>query len=450
MKILIIDDEKSICQSLSFALEDEYEVKTALNPIEGLNIMKQEEIDLCLLDLRIGEHNGIDVLKNIKKLNKSTIVIIMTAFGSIETSIEAIRNGAYDYLTKPINIDELNISINKALEYRKLNEKVEYLSSALKEKYIYNGIVGKSPLMKKVYELIEKVKDIDTNILITGESGTGKEMVARAIHYAGKRKKERFEVVNCAAIPENLFEEELFGHKKGSFTGAVDNKKGKLEYANKGTILLDEIGDMPLSLQAKLLRVIQEKEYTPIGSNERVKVDIRFIAATNKDIKKLVEEEKFREDLYFRLNVIEIKLPSLRNKKQDLPILFKYFIDLYNDEMNKNTIGFAKDAERKLLDYNYPGNIRELSNIIEHAMAISTGALIKLEDLPNFINDKDILISSKNGLYIENINNMKLQDVEKIFIEKILKENEGHRQATADKLGISEKGLRNKIKKYNL
>ncbi len=374
----------------------------------------------------------------------------MTAYGSIDTSVEAIKNGAYTYLTKPLNISELYILIEQALEYQRLNERVEYLSKELENKYVYNGIIGRSHSMKNVFKMIEKLKDVDTNVVITGESGTGKELVARAIHFSGRRKKERFEEVNCAAIPEGLLEEELFGHKKGSFSGAVEDRQGKFEYANNGTIFLDEIGDMPFSLQAKLLRVLQQKEFSPIGSNEKIQLNIRVIAATHRDLKAMVDNGEFRQDLYFRLNVVEINLPPLREKKQDLPLLFKHFIEKFNAELDKNIKGISKEAEKKLLDYNYPGNIRELSNIFESSMVLSNSEVIEAEDLPDEVRFFEKGYDRPNTIILDDLLGMNLREIEKRVIYEYLVINNGHRVKTAQMLGISEKGLRNKIKEFNL
>lgn len=328
--ILIIDDEKAICTSLTYALEDNYKVYSTTEPKEGLSIIEKEEISLVLLDLRIGKISGLDVLKDIKSKNENIVVIIMTAYGSIESTITAIKNGAFTYLTKPLDIDELLVTIEKGLDYKVLNDKVEYLSNKLKNKYSSKTIVGQSSPMEEVFKLISAVKDVDTNVLIVGESGTGKELVARAIHYDGKRSKENFVEINCAAIPDGLLESELFGHVKGAFTGADRDKVGLFKYAGKGTILLDEIGDMSLNLQTKLLRVLEQREFTPVGSNEKINLNARIIASTNRDLKKLMLEDTFRADLYFRLNVIEINLPPLRERKKDLPLLFAHFINLYN------------------------------------------------------------------------------------------------------------------------
>ena len=346
---------------------------------EGLCLLEKETFDLVLLDLIIGSHNGVEVLKSIKAYDESIVVIMMTAFGSIKTSVDAMKNGAFTYLTKPLDLDELKVFIKQALTVRRLSDDVNFLSGELKQRFQYQEMIGKSPRMQEVYGLIEKLKNVDSNVTITGESGTGKELVARALHFSGKRKNERFVVINCAAIPENLLEDELFGHKRGAFTGATQDKKGRFEIANRGTVFLDEIGDMPLGLQSKLLRVIQQKEFTPLGSTDTRKVDVRIIAATNRNLKKLVSEGKFREDLYYRLNVINIHMPALRERKEDIPLLCKYFIKLFNREQNKNVQRLSPEAEKLLLLYDYPGNVRQLANIIEHAMILTNREVIGRE-----------------------------------------------------------------------
>nr|WP_312579342.1 sigma-54 dependent transcriptional regulator [Sedimentibacter sp.] len=455
-KILIIDDEIDICSSLTFALEDKYDVKSTINPKEGLNILIKESINLVLLDLKIGMVDGINVLGEIKNIDKSIQVIIMTAYGSIMSSVDAIKKGAYTYLTKPLDLNVLEDSISQALEHQQKNEKVKYIDSELENKYTYNGIIGKSPAMKNVFHMIEKLKDVDTSVVIIGESGTGKELVARAIHFSGKRKKGNFVEINCAAIPEGLLEEELFGHKKGTFTGALTDKQGKFEYANNGTIFLDEIGDMPFKLQSKLLRVLQQKRYTPLGSNIPVELNVRVVAATNRDLKKLVEEGKFRGDLYFRLNVFEINLPPLREKRQDLPLLYNHFINHYNKEMNKEVVGLSKEAEDCLLNYNYPGNIRELSNIIECAVLLAKDDVIESENLPVEVQNKKININDELDLNMgtsigtDSLIGLTLQEAEKKLIKAALELNNGHKKATATMLGISERGLRYKINEYGL
>lgn len=448
-KIMIIDDEISICDSLVFALEDKYDVIFTTNPHEGLKKLKENDIDIILLDLKIGDICGLEILEKIKAYNKKIAVIMMTAYGSIVSSVKAIKRGAFTYLTKPLNLEELYVSLEKALEIQNLNNKVEYLSKKLESKNSYQGIIGKSDSMKQIFSLVEKLKDVDLSVMITGESGTGKELIAKAIHYSGKRKNGNFVEINCAAIPESLLEEEFFGHKKGSFTNAVSDKIGKFKFASGGTIFLDEIADMSLKLQGKLLRVIQEKRFSPIGDNEIINTDVRIIAATNKNLKKFIEEGKFRQDLYFRLNVVEIDLPPLRERKIDLPLLFSSFIDKCCKEMNKNVKGISIEAEKVLLNYDYPGNIRELINIIEYSVLLSKGELIELNSLPKRLKEEKFIKEILNE-EIDSLSKLTLKEIEKVIISRRLKLTKGKKALAAKSLGISDKGLRNKILEYNL
>lgn len=436
-----------ICTALSFALEDKYEVYSAVEPAAALALVGEQFIHLCLLDLKLGKYSGIDVLQKIKEISKETIVIMMTAYGTIESSVEAIQKGAYTYLTKPLNIEELYCVVEQALEFQRLNEHVEYLSHQLEVKYSYHGIVGKSHPMQQVFHMIEKLKDVDTGVIITGESGTGKELVAKALHFSGSRKNGHFEELNCAAIPEGLLEGELFGSVKGAYTGSGANRVGKLEYANNGTLFLDEIGDMPLNLQAKILRVLQEREYTPLGSNEKRKLNLRVISATNKNIQEMMKAGKFRQDLYFRLNVVEIHLPPLRKRKSDIPLLCENFIEENNKSLKKQITGLSRGAERILMAYDYPGNVRELKNIIEYAMVLCEENTIKEEDLPETLRFHR---SEQPGLFLEDLTGLPMKEVEKRVIEANLLRNGGRRKQTAEVLGISEKGLRNKIAEYGI
>ena len=314
---------------------------------------------------------------------------MMTAFGSIDTSVNAMQKGAFTYLTKPINIEELKVIMQQAGNIRKLNEQIYYLSDQLESKSRFDAIIGESAPMQRVYMLIDRVKDIDTNVLITGESGTGKELVARAIHNAGKRYRERFVVVNCAAIPENLLELEFFGYKRGAFTGAMQDKKGKLEQADNGTLFLDEIGDMPLGLQSKLLRALQDKEFTPVGGSTPIKVDTRILAATNRDLPALIAEGRFREDLYYRLNVMEIKLPPLRERQGDIAILGNYLLGKFSAELNKPIRAITPEAKEMLERLPYPGNVRQLANILEYACILCQDGVISKEDFPEYVTRSD-------------------------------------------------------------
>ncbi len=449
IKILVIDDEVSICDSLEFALEDHYNVLTTQLPSEGIEIIKNEDIDVVLLDLKIGNINGLDVLREIKFLNENIQVIVMTAYASIESTVEAMKIGAIHYLTKPINIEELFIFIEKAMEFRIINGSLKNLRNIVYEDYSTKGVIGRSKAFKKVLDRVEKIKDINSTVLITGESGTGKDVIAKLIHFQGARKNERLEVVNCAAIPSNLLESELFGYEKGAFTGADKKKLGKLELAHRGTLFLDEIAELDLNLQAKILRVVEDMEITPLGSETSKKVDVRVIVATNKDLIEEVENNKFREDLFYRLNVINIRLPSLRERKEDIVPLIKFFLDKYNAKFNKKIKGFSIEAIRLLEKYEYPGNIRELENIIERAVALTDNSVIGVEDLPERLLQWRFKASTDAGELNIKIG-MNIKEIEREVILKTLEYFEGNRKLTAQCLGISDRNLQYKLKEYNV
>ncbi len=447
--VYIIDDEPSICVSLQLALKNFYRVRTFTSSLPALASMETEGADIVLLDLRLGEEDGLEVLERIKKIDPNTEVIMMTAFGSIDTSVNAMQKGAFTYLTKPINIEELKVIMRQAGNIRKLNEDIYYLSDQLESKSRFEAIIGESAPMQRVYMLIDRVKDIDTNVLITGESGTGKELVARAIHNAGKRYRERFVVVNCAAIPENLLELEFFGYKRGAFTGAVQDKKGKLEQADNGTLFLDEIGDMPLGLQSKLLRALQDKEFTPVGGSASVKVNVRILAATNRDLPALIAEGRFREDLYYRLNVMEIMLPPLRERQGDIAILSNYLLGKFSVELNKPIRAITPEAKKMLEHLPYPGNVRQLANILEYASILCTDGVIDKGDFPEYITRSDGTAAGGDSVD-EYLSTHCLKDVERRAIEATLRRCGGKRMATAEQLGISKRGLLNKLKEYGI
>lgn len=447
-KLLIVDDDEAICTSLEFAFEDDFIVYTARDEDQALSLLSVEEFDIILLDLKLGEKSGLETLQKIKQISPKSAVIIMTAYGSIESSVEAMKNGAFYYITKPIDIVQLRALLSKALEYLGLKWKVEYLNEKLIEEYQLSGIVGCSEPMKRVFALIDKVKDIDSNVLITGESGTGKELVARAIHFRGNRRNEPFEAVNCAAIPADLLEAELFGYEKGAFTGAVQKKKGIFEIADRGTLFLDEITEMSVNLQAKLLRVVQEKEIVPLGSEKRKKIDVRIICATNKDIKKEVAEKRFREDLFFRLNVINIHIPPLRERREDIPLLVKYFIEKYNQRMGKNVEGIDEEAMEILCRYDYRGNVRELQNILERAVALTDKKILTVDDLPSEVILGAKTFSGEQKNLIPVYVGEDLATVEKKVILYTLKFLKGNKKETARMLNISERNLRYKLKGY--
>jgi two-component system response regulator AtoC len=448
--LLILDDEPAICSSLSFALEDEYTVWTAKEAEAGLELVRREPIDCILLDLNLGHANGLELLPQLKEIRPEAIVIMMTAYGTIESSVAAMKAGAYHYLTKPLHLDEVKLLLRKALEFQQLHRQVKVLSAAVKQQQSYAGIIGKSQPMLKLFQLIEKVKDIPSNILITGESGTGKELVARAIHFEGNRSQAPFSVINCAAIPESLLESELFGYEKGTFTGAFQRKIGLFERSHGGTVFLDEIGEMPLGLQAKLLRVIQERVVTPLGSYESKVVDIRIIAATNRNLQEEVAKGTFREDLYYRLNVIPVHTPALRERLEDLPLLIDHFLMLYAANMGKEKKPCSPNVQKLLYKYEYPGNVRELANVLEYAVALSQGDVIVLEDLPPALTKRQPS-SKPSGPEVEGVfipSGISLEEAERRIILHTLEQNGGHRKKTADQLGISERGLRQKLKQY--
>lgn len=444
--VLVIDDEVSILTALRFALEDHFNIYTTTDIPQGLETIENKNIDLILLDQYLGDYKGIEVLNTIKTQNPRVIVIAMTAYGCIEDSIEAIQRGAYYYITKPLDINGLISMINKALEYQSLSDKVEDLTKKANENKFSLEMISSSDAMNDVFKMIDRVKDVDINVLVTGESGTGKELIARAIHETSKRKDQNMEIINCAAIPENLLESELFGYVKGAFTGANARYKGKFELADKGTLFLDEIGDLDLNLQAKVLRVIQEKIITPLGSEKSIPVDFRLIAATNLNLPDEIKKGNFREDLYFRLNVVNIETPPLRKRKEAIPSLTKFFINKYNELFLKSVGGISRGAINILEGYDYPGNVRELQNIIERAVALAEGDTIEIQDLPaDIISNSAIKNKSNNAqIYIGDT----LEVAEKKLILSTLDHCENNKRKTAKMLEMSERHLYNKIKQY--
>lgn len=449
-KILIIDDDPAICSSLSFALLNDFEVITATDPAVGFYYLQNEDIALTILDLYLGQVDGLQVLRKIRQFNPHAVVIVLTAYGSIRSSVEAIKEGAFYYLTKPVDIEELKALVNKGLELYHLQARLEMLNKELKKQYESYGIIGRSRAFDKILTLIEKVKDIDSNVLITGESGTGKELVARAIHYYGRRQKGPFEVINCAAIPENLLESELFGYQKGAFTGANRSYEGKLRAAHGGTIFLDEIGEMSLVLQAKVLRFLQDKTVLPLGSINTYPVDVRILAATNRNLPGAIKQNNFREDLYYRLSVINIELPPLRERKEDIPLLVKHFIAKYSALLGRQVDSITPEALRLLLNYNFPGNIRELENIIERSVALATGREITTDNLPSNLQPLSDPLPMDIPDAIPVFIGETLDQVEKKLILSTLKKTGGRKKEAAILLGITDRTLRNKLKKYRI
>lgn len=446
-KLAIIDDEKNICTPLEFALEDQFEIFTAthLRAVEAL--LNTHLLDVVLLDLKFGEISGIEILKMIKSQQPECVVIIMTAYATVDTSIEALKNKAYDYLIKPVDTTKLRVITQNAVNLKILQERVLQLENSVHDTPLNHGIIGKSKSMEKVFNVIDKVKNIDSTVLITGSSGTGKELAANAIHNSGNRNLKPFVPINCAALPENLIESELFGYTKGAFTGATQNKKGVFELANNGTLFLDEIAEMSLAVQAKVLRAIQEKRILPLGSEKAIDVDVRLIAATNKDLLTAVKSGLFREDLYYRLNVVSIKLPELKDRKDDILRLVQFFLEKYASEFDKNKLSIHPEALSAIEHYSFPGNIRELENIIERAVIFSDGTHITLADLPEeILNNKKSI--EPNQYFMGVKLGMTMAEIERRAIESTLEYVGGNRKETARVLGVSERSVRYKLKSY--
>ncbi|MGQ9646112.1 MAG: sigma-54-dependent transcriptional regulator [Thermodesulfobacteriota bacterium] len=385
-KVLLIDDTPDILSYLSaYLTEKGYDVETASDGATGISMIDEKFYDVVLTDLKMPGVGGMEVLKYLRENSPESICVILTGYGTIKNAVEAIKLGAFDYLTKPVKLEEVQLTFTRALEHRHLKRENINLRNQLKKKYRFENIIGDSEKMEKVFETVEKVADSDSTVLILGESGTGKELIAKAIHYNSYRREGPFVPVNCAAIPSELLESELFGHEKGAFTNAIRTRIGRFELANGGTLLLDEIGDMSPHLQSKLLRVLQERQFERIGGVRPIKTDIRVIAATHHDLKKAIQQKKFREDLYYRLNVIPIEIPPLRERKTDIPLLVQHFLTDFSKRKKKKINGITDEALRRLMDYDWPGNVRELENIIERVVILSNHEVITLQDLPEKI-----------------------------------------------------------------
>lgn len=444
--ILVVDAEKITKKTLSFWLKMEgYITETAITAEEALDKCEDRKFNVAIVDLKLPTKDGIWLLEKLNEIKSKIPVIIITNHPSIETAVQSIKKGAYDYLTKPVNFEELGLIIKKIIERQTLIAENILLRKQLKDKYSPKNIVGKSLKMKLIFELIENVADIDSTILIHGESGTGKEVIARAIHQSGSRKDGPFITVNCAAIPENLLESELFGHEKGAFTGAINSKQGRFGLANGGTLYLDEIAEMNLNTQVDLLRVLQEREFRRVGGSKLITVDVRVIASSNKDIEKEVECGNFRQDLYYRLNVIPINLPSLRERKGDIPFLVQHFINKYKKKARREIKGVSKGARILLINYYWPGNVRELENTIERAIVLGNKEFITPEDLPARIRE-----FNKEKTEICYPLNKPLEDIEKQYITNALSGTNWNISQTAKILKINRMTLYNKIKKYKL
>jgi DNA-binding NtrC family response regulator len=445
-KILVIDDDDAILDSCRQVFDKEgYGVETAKNGTEGLQHFNEEFFHLVLCDLKMPGIDGMDVVKKIKEKSPETPVVVITGFGSIESAVEAMKEGAFHYMSKPFTPQELRIITRKALKNRKLLLENLYLRGELESKIDFDMVVGESKVMAKVLDLVKQVSVSDSTILISGESGTGKEMLAREIHSHSTRKNGPFVVVDCGALVETLFESELFGHVKGAFTGAHETKHGRFEVANGGTVFLDEISNISLNIQAKLLRAIQEREVTRVGSSIPIKVDVRIIAATNEDLSRAVKEGKFREDLFYRLSVVPVHLPPLRERKEDIPLLVAHFLTKHNKKTKKQIARVNHDILKALMEYDWPGNIRELENTIERAVVLSKSDEIKSENLLYHG-----ISSASSFLTLIVGKDKSLEEIEKEYIMNVLKAHHWNKSQTAGILGIDRKTLLAKIKKYNI
>ncbi len=441
-KVLVVDDDLEMCGLLSDVLKGEDFLVTAIpESLEALKLLKKEEFDVVITDLRMSGLKGLDLLEETRQVAPLTPVIIITAFGTIESAIKAMKMGAYDYITKPFQMDEIVITVKKALENRLLKKEVMRLKKEVESRYHFHHLIGQCPSMQKIYDLIERISDTSTNVLITGESGTGKELVGKAIHYNGARKGGPFIAVNCAAIPETLLESELFGYKKGAFTDARSDKKGLIFEANEGTLFLDEVTEMPSNLQAKLLRVIEEKEVRPLGDTNAYPIDVRVISTSNRDIKILIEQGHFREDLYYRLKVIDIELPPLRERREDIPLLAQHFFIKFSKGLKKSVTGVSEEALKRLLNYSWPGNVRELENVIQRAITLTRHELILPEDLPNAIFQKEEENVIQKGLREK----YTVDQLEREYIKKVLVEAGGNKSKAAEILGLDRKTLYRKL-----
>ena len=449
-KILVVDDEQLIRWSLEQNLKKQgYEVVTAASGEDALRLVREESPELVLLDIQLPGINGLEVLEKIKETDEEIIVIMVTALGVLETAVKAMRMGAHDYINKPFNLDELAIVIRKALETGELKREVAHLRSEQTRRYGIGNLIGESRHMKNVLAMVEKIAKSDAStVLIQGESGTGKELIAKAIHFESARADKPFMAINCAAVPETLLESELMGHEKGAFTDAKVQKKGLFEMSDGGTLFLDEIGDMDLGMQAKLLRILEERTFRRVGGTKEIPVDVRIVSATNKDLLKAIEERTFRKDLYYRIQVIPIFLPPLRERKDDIMPLVTHFIDHYNREFGKSVKGISKMAEKFLVEYSWPGNIRELKNILERAIILENEETLLLEHLPQEIVAKTSGAGTGPVNFLIPAEGIDIEDVERELIRQALEISEGNQSKAAKKLSLGIDAFRYRMKKF--
>jgi two-component system NtrC family response regulator len=444
--ILVVDDEISQRVILvGYLKQKKYYVLEAKSAEEGIEIAKSSVIDIILTDFKMPGKTGLDLLQEVKKINPETSVVIITAFGTIEDAVKAMKEGAYDYLTKPIDLDELDLLIKRMEERQQLLSENKMLKEQLSDKYKLTGIIAESIKMEEVLSIAARVAESKASVLFMGESGTGKELLAKAVHFAGPRKDKPFIAVNCAALNENLLESELFGHEKGAFTGADKQRIGRFEIADGGTLFLDEVGDLPLSTQVKLLRVLQEQKFERVGSSKTISVDVRVIAATNRDLAQLIQDGRFRDDLFYRLNVVTIEIPPLRERKEDIKPLIEFYTKKFVQETKYPNLNFSKEAMDVLLKYSFPGNVRELENIVHRAIVLSRNELITADVISG---NPETQQSEQNADSLDL--NGQVENLEKKLVTKALEETKGNQTQAANLLGISERNLRYRLNKWGL
>ncbi len=437
--ILVVDDEHGVRQSFNMVLKDEYNVLLAGTGQEAIDIFTKNPVDMILLDICLPDSDGLELLEKFKEADPNTEIIMVTAVNEVQTAVKAIKLGAYEYIIKPFIVDDILTVIGRALEKQSLVKEVTYLRNALERYHPFEKMIGKDIKMRKIFDLISTVSQSDGTVLIHGESGTGKELVARAIHNRGPRSNQPFVVINCAAIPATLMESEIFGYNRGAFTGATTTSIGKLEIADKGTVFLDDIDSLDINMQAKLLRIVQEKEFERLGSTKVIKADVRFVAASNKDLEKLISRGEFREDLFYRLNVFPIKLPPLRERRGDIPLLLNHFLELYAKNIGKSPKKFSNEAVKVLTEYDWPGNVREIQNIVERFTTITKGSVIDLKDIATL----DMGKREKKDMTLKEA----VSAFEKKFIFEILESVDGNRKKAAERLGIHRNTLITKMEK---
>ena len=447
VRVLLIDDDQSMCEMMARALEKRgYEVAWRTRGADALELVSEQDFDAVVTDLNLEKMSGLDICGHMTENRPDVPVIVVTAFGDMKSAIAAMRAGAYDFLNKPIEMEALGHAVDRAIRHRELQDEVKRLTEKLSRAEGVGDLVGHSPVMRKVYDLMHRVSGTDSSVLLTGESGTGKELVARALHSESHRSGKAFLALNCAAVPANLIESELFGHVRGAFTDAKTSRKGLFERANGGTVLLDEIGEMPMEMQPKLLRVLQERRLRPVGGSSEVSFDTRILSATNRDLESEVEEGRFREDLYYRLNVVEIHVPPLRARGNDILLLAQHFIDELSVRVGKAVQGISSEAARKLLDYDWPGNVRELENAMERAVTLTRFERITVEDLPERITSYESARINPVDFDAQQV--LTLQELEKRYIERVLKAVGGNKTRAAKLLGLDRRTLYRKLERY--